>query len=301
MTGSNHRLGIAFMTAASLIFAFQDGISKYLSVTYNPMMVVLIRYWFFAIFVLAVSASKRGGIRAVARTSQPILQMFRGALLATEMIVMMWAIVRVGLVDAHALFACHPLLVAALSGVVLGESVGWRRWVAILVGFAGMLVIVQPGAAVFSPWSLAAFLSAGMFALYSLLTRYAARRDSAETSFFWTGIGGTLTATIACIWFWQPMSGSDWLWMALLCLTGSAGHFCLIKCYEASEASVVQPFAYFHLVFASAIGLTVFGEELATHVVSGSVLIVLAGLFTLWRQRVTTGTVSRSRDHRKFE
>ena len=242
------------MTLTSLIFAFQDGISKYLSVTYNPMMVVLIRYWFFSLFVIALSAARPGGIRAAARTSQPLLQIFRGMLLAVEMMVMMWAIALIGLVEAHALFACHPLMVAALSGIVLGEKVGWRRWTAIGAGFAGVLIIIQPGAGVISPWSIAALASAGMFAFYSLLTRFAARRDTAETSFFWTGVAGAAAATAGCVWFWEPMVGADWAWMAVLCLSGASGHYCLIKCYEKSEASVVQPFAYFHLVFASVIG-----------------------------------------------
>ena len=293
---SNHRLGILLMTAASLIFAFQDGISKHLSVTYNPMMVVLIRYWFFCLFVLALSASRQGGVRRTARTAQPVLQIFRGVLLAAEMLLMMWAIVLVGLVETHALFACHPLIVAALSGTVLGERVGWRRWAAVAAGFVGVLIIIRPGAGVFSPNSLAAFAGAAMFALYGLLTRYAARRDSADTSFFWTGVAGAGAATLGGIWFWEPMSGADWAWMAVLCLTGACGHFCLIKCYEACEAAVVQPFAYFHLVFASAIGLTVFGEPLAAHVVVGCCIVVAAGLFTLWRQRVANVPFSRTRD-----
>lgn len=285
MTKSNHRLGIMLMILASLIFALQDGISKYLSVAYNPMMVILIRYWFLCLILIAVSSVGPGGIKAVARTSQPFLQIFRGILLAAEVMVMMWAIVLIGLVESHALFACHPLLVTALSGVVLKEKVGWRRWSAIVLGFIGVLLIINPGSGVFSPYSLAAFVSALMFALYSLLTRLAARKDTAETSFFWTGVAGAVGATVGCIWFWEPFIGTDWIWMAVLCLSGAGGHYCLIKCYEQSEVNVVQPFAYFHLVFASAIGLIIFGEFLSLNVVVGCVIVVSAGLFTLKRQQ----------------
>lgn len=284
------------MTLASLIFAFQDGISKYLSVTYNPMVVVLIRYWFLCVFVMVISASRPGGIRAAARTSQPFLQIFRGALLAAEVIVMMWAIVLVGLIEAHALFACYPLLITALSGGFLGERVGWRRWTAVVVGFIGVLSIIKPGIGVFSPWSIVAFTSAVLFAVYGLLTRYVARRDTAETSFFWTGIAGTVTATAGCIWFWVPLSGSDWIWMSTLCLSSACGHYCLIKCYEKSEVNVVQPFAYFHLVFAAAIGLIVFEELLSLHVVIGCVIVVLSGLFMLKRQRFHANFAPRDED-----
>ena len=124
-----------------------------------------------------------------------------------------------------------------------------------------------------------------MFALYGLLTRYAARRDSAATSFFWTGVSGAVTATLVGAWFWEPMTGPDWVWMILLCITGAAGHFTLIKCYEVAEASAVQPFAYLQLVFASTLGMTVFGETLRPNVAIGAAIIVAAGLFTLWRTR----------------
>lgn len=124
-----------------------------------------------------------------------------------------------------------------------------------------------------------------MFALYALTTRYAARKNSAATSFFWTGTVGAAVMTVMGVWFWQPMTGPDWLWMALLCVTGASGHYTLIKCYDVAEASAVQPFAYLQLVFASTVGLVVFSESLAPNVVIGVSIIVTAGLFTLWRER----------------
>lgn len=285
MNGSNVRLGILLMCMAALIFAFQDGISKHLSVEYNPLMVVMIRYWFFGAFVLVLYSGRKGGLPAVARTRQPLLQIFRGVLLASEIFVMMIAIVLIGLVESLAIFFSNPLLVAALSGVVLGEHVGWRRWLAIAVGFVGVVIIINPGAGVFEPGSLLAFLSASMFALYVILTRYAARRDTAETSFFWTGVGGAAAATVIGIWFWESMSAGDWALMAILCVMGASGHFLLIRCYGVCEASKVQPFSYLHLVFASLIGLLVFDEDLALHVVIGCAIVVATGLFTLWRER----------------
>jgi drug/metabolite transporter (DMT)-like permease len=124
-----------------------------------------------------------------------------------------------------------------------------------------------------------------MFALYGLLTRYAARKDTAATSFFWTGTVGSVAMTAVGLWFWEPMTGPDWAWMALLCVTGAAGHFTLIKCYELAEASSVQPFAYLQLVFAASLGIVVFGESIEWNVVLGAAIVVAAGLFTLWRER----------------
>ncbi|OAN73716.1 RhaT family transporter [Jannaschia sp. EhC01] len=274
------------MIATTFVFAMQDGISRHLAGEYNVFMVVMIRYWFFAAFVITIAARQAGGIRAAAKTEQPVVQAFRGALLAAEICVMVGAFVLLGLVEAHAIFTCYPLLVAALSGPVLGEKVGWRRWTAIGIGFVGVLVILQPGIGVFSVYALVPLASAFMFALYNLLTRYVAAKDRAATSFFWTGTVGAVVTTCIGIWFWEPMSSTDWAWMATLCVTGATGHYLLIKTYEVAEASAVQPFAYLQLVFASSLGLVVFGETLAPNVIIGAGIVICAGLFTLWRARV---------------
>jgi len=284
MTEQNTRLGIWLMVTTTFIFAVQDGISRHLAGEYNVLMVVMIRYWFFAAFVMTVAARKAGGLRAAAATSQPLVQGFRAVLLVAEICVMIFGFTLLGLVESHAVFACYPLLIAALSGPVLGESVGWRRWAAIGVGFIGVIIILEPGFGVFQPQAVVPLMAALMFALYGLLTRYVARRDSAATSFFWTGTVGSVAMTAVGAWFWEPMSGPDWGWMALLCVTGALGHFTLIKCYEVAEASAVQPFAYLQLAFASALGLMVFGETIRLNVALGTALIVAAGLFTLWRQ-----------------
>ncbi|MFD1510962.1 DMT family transporter [Lacimonas salitolerans] len=282
---SNARLGIMLMVSTTFVFAMQDGISRHLAGEYNVLMVVMIRYWFFAAFVTAVAARKAGGIRAAASTSQPWVQSFRAVLLVAEICVAIWGFTVLGLVESHAVFACYPLLIAALSGPVLGESVGWRRWAAIGVGFVGIVIILQPGYGVFQPAAIIPLVSALMFALYGLLTRYVARTDSAATSFFWTGTVGMVAMTLAGMWFWEPMRAPDWGWMGLLCLTGAGGHYLLIKTYEVAEASVVQPFAYFQLVFASVMGVILFDEVIRSNVAIGTTIIVAAGLFTFWRER----------------
>jgi drug/metabolite transporter (DMT)-like permease len=291
MSQNNAPLGLGLMIATTFVFAMQDGISQHLAREYNVMMIVMVRYWFFAAFVIAVASRAKGGLRQAVRTDQPKLQIFRGVLLAAEICIAVQGFVYLGLIESHAVFACYPLLIAALSGPVLGEKVGWRRWAAIGVGFIGMLIILQPGTGVFSPYALIPLVSALMFALYGLLTRFVARQDSAATSFFWTGVSGAVLMTIVGIAFWEPMSGPDWLWMGLLCLTGAGGHFLLIKTYEVAEASSVQPFAYLQLVWASSLGLLIFAEQLRTNVVIGASLIVAAGIFTLVRERMAARRV----------
>lgn len=283
---NNIPLGIALMVATTFVFAVQDGLSRYLAAEYNVLMVVMIRYWFFAAFVIAIATRHSGGIRAAAQTRQPFVQGFRGVLLAVEICVMVVAFTVLGLVESHAVFTCYPLMVAALSGPILGERVGWRRWAAVGVGFVGVLIILQPGMGVFDPAALIPLLAAVLFAVYGLLTRYVAKLDDTATSFFWTGTSGAVVMTAVGLWFWEPMVPGDWGIMFCLCLTGVSGHWLLIRCYEVAEASAVQPFAYLQLVFAAVIGIAVFGETVAWNVALGAAIIVGAGLFTLWRERL---------------
>ena len=286
MIEQSNRAGIFLMIATTFVFATQDGISRHLAETYNTFMVVMVRYWFFAAFVIFIAARQPGGIRQTATTEQLGLQIFRGLLLASEILIAVYGFTLIGLVESHAVFASYPLIVAALAGPLLGEKAGWRRWLAILAGFLGMLIILQPGSGVFQPAAIIPLISGFMFAVYALTTRYAARKDTAMTSFFWTGIAGAVVTTVVGLPSWESMSAIDAGWMLALCITGVLGHWLLIRCYEVAEASAVQPFAYFHLVFAVLIGLIIFGEDMRSNVAIGAALIVCAGVFTLWRAHV---------------
>lgn len=276
------------MAITMLVFAIQDGISQYLAREYNVFFIVMVRYWFFAIFVFILCSRQPGGLQRVASTKQPFLQIFRGVLLAFEVIVMITSFTLLGLIESHAVFSIYPLLVAALSGPVLKEYVGWKRWSAIFIGFFGVMIILKPSNNVFSLEAIIPLIAALMFALYSLLTRYAARQDGAMTSFFWTGIIGAIVMSVIGSGYWTPLKPIDWAWLGLLCIFGCLAHYLLIKCYEVSEAGLLQPFAYLQLLFATIIGLWIFSEKLETHLMIGAFVVVLAGLFAFWRERQKT-------------
>ena len=285
MTKQNERLGILLMIITTIVFASQDGLSKYLATEYNVYMVVMIRYWFFAAFVISMSSRRTGGIKRVAKTKSPILQIFRSLILVAEMCITILAFTLLGLAETHAIFASYPLIIAMLSGLILGEYVGWRRWLAICVGFIGILIILNPGNGIFSPYALVPLAGAILFAIYGLLTRYVGQYDDSSTSFYWTGVVGSIAMTVIGLNFWDPVSRSDWSVMLLLSASGVVGHYLLIKCYEVAEASAIQPFAYLQLIWASMIGIIIFGEQITTNVLIGACIIVGAGLFTLWRER----------------
>lgn len=281
----NPRLGIILMIATMIVFSIQDGLSRYLAESYNVITVVMIRYMFFMLFVMTYSARLPGGIIGVAASRQIGLQVARGILLVAQICLAVLSFSTVGLVNFHAVFASYPLMVMALSVPILGEVVGWRRWLAVSVGFTGVLIILQPGSAMFNSASILPVIAAFMMAVYGIMTRYAARQDPAQTSFFWTAIAGGIGILAFGPFFWQPPQGHDWWWMGLLCLTGTGGHFLLIKALDSTNASTVQPFAYLQLVFASTIGILVFGDSLDPMLIVGSAVIVGSGLFALQRER----------------
>jgi len=284
---TNPSLGIMFFLAAVLVFATQDGISKYLALSYSVFFIVMIRYWAFGLFVLVLSLRKPGGIKAVARSAVLPVQVFRGVLLVLQVCCIVWSFGHIGLVHTHSVFAIYPLMVTALSVPLLGEKVGLQRWLAILVGFIGVLIILQPGSSVFTPASLLPLGFAVMFALYNIATRYVARTDRPETSFFWTGIGGAVTITAIGPFFWDPMQNSyDWMWMGILSVTGALGHYLMIRALDLTEASRVQPFVFLQMVFASGIGIIIFGEELRSTTILGVSIVIASGLFTIWRERL---------------
>ena len=201
MEQTNLRLGVILMIATTFVFAMQDGISRYLAGEYNVFMIVMIRYWFFAAFVIFWAKANVGSIRKAASTNQPIIQCLRGIILAVEICIMVLGFVLIGLIESLAIFTIYPLIIAALSGPILGESVGWRRSFAILIGFFGIIIILQPGYSVFSIYAIFPLCSAILFALYGLLTRYVSRQDSAATSFFWTGVTGLIVTTLVGVFF----------------------------------------------------------------------------------------------------
>ena len=286
MTDQRTRTGLWLMVLTTVIFSSQDGITRHLTGTYPVVMVVMLRFWFFGAAACLIASRRAGGLRAAIATKHPWLQTLRGVLVVVQICLSSYAFAMLGLIQTHAVMVCGPLLIAALSGPVLGEHVGWRRWAAIGIGGIGVLIILRPGTTVFTPLSLLPLGAAGLWSIYVLTTRFVSRRDSATTSFLWTGVAGALAITGPGLWLWAPMTPVDWGWMMALCCTSVIGHYLLIRAYDLAEASALQPLTYLQLVFVSAFGVYLFGEVLRTNVIIGAGIVVAAGLFTLWRQQV---------------
>ena len=286
--GNQLRFGIILMILATLSFALQDGLSRFLAGNYNVYMIVMIRYWFLFILVVFVASRSQKGLLKTASTNFLLLQILRGILLAFEIIVSVHAFVYIGLINTSAIFSSYPLIATLLSIPILKEVIGWKRFTAILFGFLGVLLILRPGSGIFSLYMFLPVCSAFAFAIYAILTRYVSKMDSPETSFFWTGLVGIIAMTGVGVWFWEQPNAIDWLWILLLCIFSTLGHFLLIKSYDLAAVSIVQPFSYFHLIFISFIGFLMFGEPLTLNIILGSIIVICAGIFTLKRQKSYT-------------
>ena len=279
----NKTTGILFIVSAVLCFSIMNGITKYLSEFYNVITLNMFRYWFFAVFLFFINSNKNKSIVIVSKSKNRLLQTFRGSMLAIQMCFAHYCFLKLGLIETSAIFAVGPLMLTALSIIFLNEKVGWQRLVAIAFGFIGIMIILRPGMKVFDPLSILALACALSYAVYQILTRFVSNFDTSETSFFYTGITGAIILSFVGPFFYIDVLKSDWILILMICFLGTSAHYFVIKAYQYSEASLLQPFNYLQLVFVSLIGMIVFNEVLEIPVLIGSLMIVFAGLFTFWR------------------
>jgi len=281
---NNVPLGIGLMVVTTFMFSTMDGFSKYLAENNNVFTLVTMRFWFIASVMLIVCVLVKNSFTKIIYTKQPYIQLTRGLILSLNNCLVVYTFTLLGLVETHAIIACYPLIVAGLSVPFLGEKFGWRRWTAILVGFIGVIIILRPNSNMISEGSVFAIIGAIMFAVYLVLTRYVSRLDSAITSFFWMGVGGTITMTIISCFVWESIPQKDFIWLFIMCTLSASSHFLMVKTLEVAEASVIQPFSYLQLVFGSIIGISIFSESVDAMIILGVIIVIGSGLFTTWRE-----------------
>ena len=280
----NKSIGYLYVLLAITIFAAQDGFSKFLAEKYPVIAFTMIRFWAFAAFVIVFAAFSPGGLRQAFVTRRPFLQMLRGPLLMLEIILVVYAFTAAGLAMTQAIMQATPLIITVLSIPLLGEKVGWRRGVAVLVGLIGVLVILNPGGIEFGTHLIWPLAGAFAFGLYGIATRAVGREDSAVTSVLYTGVFGAIAATAVGVFYWTPVAMEDWPALIALCICGTLSHFFLIKAYSILSAVEVQPLTYLQIVLSVGVATFFFGETITMNMVVGAVIVVAAGLFTVWRE-----------------
>ena len=285
---NNVKNGILLIILATLFFATMDGVSRYLAETYNVFVINMIRSWVLAILVISISLRKKNGLKKVITTKQPYIQFIRGILLILAILIGVYSFTTLGLVQTHSILSSFPLIVVAFSGPILKEKIGIQRWMAVLFGLIGVLIILNPADFIISFDALLPVAGAFVLGFYTILTRKVSETDTSETSFFWVAMVGCAVMSIIGPFFWEPIFFKDWTLMALLCILSTAGHFLLIKAYENAEASVLQPFTYFQLFFASIIGIYIFNDKVTLSIFLGGSIVVASGIFAAWRNYIKT-------------
>ena len=281
--------GILWQIIGMLFFGAMDAVSKHLTSSLPVIEILWVRYLFFALFgfLLAVHYS---GLRGL-RTSIPFLQIARGLALVFEIVLFTYAFRYLPLADAHVMAASVPLIVLALAVPILKERVGHRRWFAVVLGFLGVLIILRPGFGNWQPILFLPLLGAFGFAVYLVLTRMAAKFDTIGTSAFYTGLVGLSVLTIFLPLEWKTPTIEEWGWLLLASVLGLCGHISVIKALSMAEASVLQPFFYVVLVWATFLGFIIFDDIPDFITIIGACIIVGSGLYAWYRERVNQNQI----------
>lgn len=280
----NNQLAIGLLLITTFVFALQDGITRILAQDYHVAQFIMVRQWVFLIFALCFTHFN-GGIKNAMKSKKPLLQIVRCTFWIMELIIFAIAIKLLQLAEIHALFAVFPLIVTLLAPFILGESLGWRRILAVIIGFFGALIIIRPGYGIFDIHALYALIAATMFAMYALLTRKVSRSDPFVTNLIYLAVIGAVVSTAWGIPNWQTPDLKGWVLIACLSATGLCGHVILMKALELAPASVLQPFNYTTLVWAILFGFIIFQELPDFWTIVGSIVIVSSGLFVIFRER----------------
>ena len=276
------------MCAGVGLFPLMNAAVKLLTARYPVLEITWARFTGHLIVMLIVFLPQYG--RRLIATRRPLVQLARSLLMLISNGVFVFAIGKVPLATASAIGFTSPLIVTALSVPLLREQVGWRRWSAVVVGFAGALLIIRPGHALADPAVLLLLVSSGAYALYQIATRWVMAHDSPATGIIFAALIGSLGTTMALPFiFVMPQSLFDWtLFVSLGCL-GGLGHYLVIKAFQAAPASVIAPLGYVELIGTAILGYLIFGNFPDALTWVGALIIIASGLYIATRERRRKG------------
>lgn len=285
------------MATAVLMLPLMDAVAKWLAMVdaIPPAQVVFARFSVQTVLMLCLLLAT-GGLAAL-KTNRMAGNVMRGVLLGAATLCFFTAIKYMPIADAIAVFFIEPLILTVLSVVVLKEQVGWRRRVAVIVGFIGAVFVIQPSWSVFGVISLLPVATASFFAFYLLLTRSLSSHDGPVGMQMVAGIGGVFTAAIAMLFGITfgvadmaavvPVRGETWGLLLLIGILATVGHLLVVRAMSLAPASLLAPFQYLEIVTATAVGLLIFGNFPNLTKWIGVIIIIGSGLYTFWRERRT--------------
>ena len=296
-TSRDRLKAIALMCLAVSFFACLNSTAKYLSTRSGVPVAQIVWVRFVGQLVLIILALGVVNMPALLVTRKPGWQLVRSVLLLGSTAFNFAALVYLRLDQTLTIQFLAPLVVALLAGPILGEWVGWRRLVAILVGFCGILVVIRPGAVPIHPAVLLAFGCMLSYALFMIVTRYLAPYDPTPTTLIYSLFAGSVLVAPFAFMSWQwPSDVLTWGLLGLLGCFGGAGHYLFILAYRRAPVSAVAPFLYAQLVAVTAIGYFVFGDVPDAYTLAGSAIIVLSGIYLVHREAAVRKERARGAD-----
>jgi len=280
---------IFYNLLAWVILPVMDGLAKYLSVDLPVLQIVWARYFFTVVITLSfIIIFFR---KQLVWTSKPKLQLFRGLILLCANMLFFYAISIISLTKALTLAFVAPLIVTALSPFILGEIVGYRRWLAVIIGFIGSLIVIRPGLIEFNLATLAALGTGFFYGIYFIITRKLHTADSPLLTLLITGVVGAIILSAYMPFSWIEPNPNQWLFMFCIGLCASVGHFFLILSLKYADASKLAPFSYFEIVTNVIIGYYFFSDFPDIWTWVGLLIIINSGIYISIRERSTVVNV----------
>ena len=286
--GAGTMKGIGLMCVALALFSILDTTAKYMATVAQVPLTQVVWVRFLSQFLLIVLIAGAVAIPRLLTTRRLAHQMARSSLMLCSTVLNFMALRHLRLDQTQTVYFLAPFVVALLAGPFLGEWVGWRRMLAIVFGFTGILVVVRPGYVAFDPALIFAFGSMLCYSGFMLLTRYLSAYDAPEVTLFYSLIAGTcVTAPFAMAdWVW-PTELRIWLLMISMGAWGGLGHYIFILAYRLAPASTLAPFIYLGLITHTAGGYLVFGQVPDEWTIAGALIVVSSGVYLVHRERVT--------------
>jgi len=278
-TTSPVRTGILCLAAGAATFSIFDALNKGMSDGLPLVQRLWVYYLAFAA-VMALAVWRRGE-RGAWRSARPGLQVVRALVLVVETGLFAASLRYIQLADMQAVAAASPLFVLALSAPVLREPVARRAWIAVAIGFVGVLVVVRPGLRELNLGYVLVLVGAALWALYQVLLRIVGRYDPPATTALWTAVAGAAALSIVGPFFWTWPDMAGWLMLVGLAACGTLGHVLYSIAFRLAPAAILQPFGYLNLVFAVCWGWLIFGQLPDMWTIAGAALVVVAGIVAL--------------------
>ena len=276
---------MGLFSLAMMIFSATDGAAKYLSSDIAPQQIIFLRYVIVLILILLFCICR--GQRNLLKTAQPTVQILRGLLLAVCSLIFVFALKHLPLELCAAISFVSPLFVTALSIPFLGERVGLRRWIAVLIGLLSVLMILRPGGVSFQLAMLLPLGSSLCWAMALILTRIMRDGEQPLTVLAWSSLVGVV-AVSPLVWsVWQMPNSSQWMILILLGVFNGLGQYLVIRAFMLASASVLAPFSYSIIIWSMLIGLIVFNSFPDGITLVGTAILIAAGLYIWYREKVT--------------